>query len=271
MRILLVDDDEHVLHTLAEALVDIGHELLCAPNASQALGSLDDCELIITDVRMPGMDGLELLSTIRGRRPDLPVVLITGHGDEDTAIAALQRGAADYLRKRLRLRSLTAAISKVERQLEERLQEEQLQERLEESQRQRALMESRFVHAEKLSALGLMAPLIAHEIKSPLQAIFAYTDFALHELQDDSPEARRLTSCRISNPSIPGILMSLTTMSTEFDSMYARAVAPSVKASTLWCCSRRNSATVPRIAGSSSMTTMLGTWALSLAMSSSSG
>jgi len=155
MHILLVDDEERVRLVLAQALRDIGHDVTCAGDGEQALdvlhcGSLD---LVITDIRMPGMNGLELLDTVGTRFPGLPVILITGQGDEDTAISAVQRGAYDYLRKPVRLKVLMAAIRRLEQQrhLEQQLHEEQ----------------ARLHHASRLAAVGALAASITHEVNSP--------------------------------------------------------------------------------------------------------
>lgn len=155
MRILLVDDEEKILHVLAETLTDAGHETTCAGDGAQALDVLHcgSFDLVITDIRMPGMDGLELLDAVSTRFRGLPVILITGQGDEDTAISAVQRGAYDYLRKPVHLRVLMAAVQRLEQQhhLEQQLQEEQ----------------ARLHHASRLAAIGALAASITHEVNSP--------------------------------------------------------------------------------------------------------
>ena len=104
-RILVVDDDDSIRETFANHLSDAGHQVTTAASAERALGQLAgvDPALVITDVRMPGMSGLELLDRIKASRPDIDVVVITAHEDMRTAIDAMKAGAYDYLVKPLDL------------------------------------------------------------------------------------------------------------------------------------------------------------------------
>ena len=100
MSILLVDDEPGVLFTLSEVLTERGHKVITSRSASDALSKLDeDVETVLTDLSMPGMDGLELMSQIVSRDPSLPVILLTAHGSERVAVEAMKRGAYDYLAK----------------------------------------------------------------------------------------------------------------------------------------------------------------------------
>jgi two-component system response regulator AtoC len=97
--VLLVDDEPGVLFTLSEVLADRGHRVLTAKSGEAALPQLDDADAVLTDLSMPGMDGLELMSQIGSRDPSLPVILLTAHGSERVAVAAMKQGAYDYLAK----------------------------------------------------------------------------------------------------------------------------------------------------------------------------
>jgi DNA-binding NtrC family response regulator len=98
--VLLVDDEPAVLFTLSEVLTERGHKVITSRSASEALTKLDDdVETVLTDLSMPGMDGLELMSQIVSRDPSLPVILLTAHGSERVAVEAMKRGAYDYLSK----------------------------------------------------------------------------------------------------------------------------------------------------------------------------
>lgn len=100
-RILVVEDDRMVRRALVEWLGISGHTTSEAESASAALGLLDreKPDLVLSDVRMPGLSGLELLERLRVLDPDLPVVLITGHGDVPLAVAAMRLGAHDFITK----------------------------------------------------------------------------------------------------------------------------------------------------------------------------
>jgi two-component system, NtrC family, C4-dicarboxylate transport response regulator DctD len=100
-RILVVEDDRMVRRALVEWLGISGHVTSEADNASAALAVLESekPDLVLSDVRMPGLSGLQLLERLRALDPDLPVVLITGHGDVPLAVAAMRLGAHDFITK----------------------------------------------------------------------------------------------------------------------------------------------------------------------------
>ncbi|HUJ59196.1 MAG TPA: sigma-54 dependent transcriptional regulator [Kofleriaceae bacterium] len=97
--ILLVDDEPGVLFTLSELLAERGHRVVTARSGAEALTKLDDADAVVTDLSMPGMDGLELMGQVVARDPTLPVLLLTAHGSERVAVAAMKQGAYDYLTK----------------------------------------------------------------------------------------------------------------------------------------------------------------------------
>jgi len=99
VAVLLVDDEPGVLYTLSEVLSERGHRVVTATSGAEALGKLEDADTVVTDLQMPGMTGLELISTIAMRDPSLPVILLTAHGSERVAVAAVKAGAYDYLTK----------------------------------------------------------------------------------------------------------------------------------------------------------------------------
>jgi two-component system nitrogen regulation response regulator GlnG len=109
-RILVVDDDAAVGWALEQVLRSSSYNVVLVADAAAALRSLKRqlCDLVITDIRMPGMSGLELLALIKTAHPELPVIVSTAHGTMETAIAAIGQGAFDYLPKPLDLeRTLT--------------------------------------------------------------------------------------------------------------------------------------------------------------------
>jgi DNA-binding NtrC family response regulator len=101
VRILVVDDEAAIRLALAELLGSEGHAVREAAGGDEALAALDGApaDLVLADLRMPGMDGLRLLAEIRARFPETLVVLVTAQGDERTAVEALKLGAYDYIPK----------------------------------------------------------------------------------------------------------------------------------------------------------------------------
>jgi two-component system response regulator AtoC len=99
--ILVVDDDERLRHALALLLRTAGHEVVgvgTVPAAERALRE-HDVDLVISDLRMPGGSGMDLLDVARRLEVDVPVILLTGYGSIENAVQAMQRGAVDYLQK----------------------------------------------------------------------------------------------------------------------------------------------------------------------------
>jgi PAS domain S-box-containing protein len=121
MEILIVDDEQSILQMTGDFLRDCGHSVTTAADGSQALevlGGRLGTDLILSDIRMPGTDGIELLKAVRVRYPGIPVILMTGHGDEGLATQALQQGANDYLKKPVVLADLLARVERVQERRE---------------------------------------------------------------------------------------------------------------------------------------------------------
>ena len=120
-RILVVDDDESVLRFLATLLTALGHEVACAESGEQALKRLEETPrpgLVLLDLIMPGMGGLELLDRIRDSQPSLPVIVLSTEGRLKTVVDAVKRGASDYLTKPFGEQELELAIrNALEKQL----------------------------------------------------------------------------------------------------------------------------------------------------------
>jgi DNA-binding NtrC family response regulator len=100
-RVLVVEDDEETRLALSDALEDLGHQVKSEPCAESALSALEheDVDAVLTDVRMPGMGGIELCRRLSGDRPNVPVVVMTAYGDVDSAVGALRAGAFDFITK----------------------------------------------------------------------------------------------------------------------------------------------------------------------------
>ncbi|SEM98902.1 two-component system, NtrC family, C4-dicarboxylate transport response regulator DctD [Sphingomonas gellani] len=112
--VALVDDDDDLRTATAQLLSLAGHEVRPFAAAAPALAAIDDSfpGVVVTDVRMPGMSGIELFRALVGRDAELPVILITGHGDVEMAVSALKDGAWDFLSKPFDPDALLAAVAR---------------------------------------------------------------------------------------------------------------------------------------------------------------
>ena len=97
--ILLVDDDGNFRRVLEYQLQEDGYRVLTAPSAAAALQQFkaEDVDVVLTDVKMPVSDGMDLLARLKALRPDLPVIVLTAHGSIGSAVVAMKLGAFEYL------------------------------------------------------------------------------------------------------------------------------------------------------------------------------
>jgi len=111
-RIFFVDDEANVRTAVSKTLAKVGTEVICFAGAVDCLKQLrcGKCDLLITDVKMPGMDGMELLVKTKRIAPWLPVLVITGYGDIPMAVKALKAGASNFIEKPLNRQSLIYVV-----------------------------------------------------------------------------------------------------------------------------------------------------------------
>jgi len=100
-RVLVVDDERHIRWVISRALKAEDLEVVEFENGTDFLENLEKHrpDLVILDLKMPGIDGLEVLRRVKERQRDLPVIMITAHGTIETAIEAMKMGAHDYITK----------------------------------------------------------------------------------------------------------------------------------------------------------------------------
>ena len=100
-RILVIDDERSIRNTLKDILEFEKYQVELAEDGFKALELLQtkDFDVILCDIKMPGMDGIEVLQKIEELKPDIPVVMISGHGNIDTAVESIKKGAFDFIEK----------------------------------------------------------------------------------------------------------------------------------------------------------------------------
>lgn len=118
-KILLIDDEEDILDVLSLSLRSDGYNVITAPSGEKGLEAFEKESplIILTDLKMPGMDGLEVLKRIKNSNPDVEVIVVTGHGDMDSAIDALRYGASDFVNKPVREEALQIALKRAKEKL----------------------------------------------------------------------------------------------------------------------------------------------------------
>ena len=111
-KILVIDDQRSIRSTLKDILEMEGHTVVLAEDGAQGVEAFgaDSFDVVLTDIKMPNMDGMEVLDKIMETRPDCPVIMISGHGDIDTAVESIKKGAYDFIQKPLDLNRLLITI-----------------------------------------------------------------------------------------------------------------------------------------------------------------
>ncbi len=165
--ILLVDDEEDIREVLDIALRDKGYTVYTAQDGKEALEIFEKFQppVILTDIKMPGMDGIELLKIIKRENPETEVIMITGHGDMGLAVESLKNEATDFITKPINVDALDIALKRARERITVRRQLKAYTENLERLVREKSELQ------DHLSALGLMIGTISHGLKGLLTGL----------------------------------------------------------------------------------------------------
>lgn len=183
-RILIVDDEDLVRETFA-AFLEENYDCTTAASSDEALAhlALDDYALVLSDIQMPGRNGVELLREIRSRYPDTAVIMCSGIDRPQRIRDALRLGAVDYLIKPCELEVLSfcveRALERRELMLTARRYRADLERQNIELSAQKAELErlhAQIIHSEKMAGLGQLAAGVAHELNNPAGFIYGNMD-----------------------------------------------------------------------------------------------
>lgn len=164
-KILVVDDEEGIRHVLEMSLGTVGYQVLTADSGKSAMHILreENPAIVLADIKMPGMDGIELLQKIKEENPDTEVIMMTGHADLELAVQSLKFEASDFITKPVNYDALEVALKRVHEKIwmKEKIKEytEGLEQLVTEKSR-------RLVEAERLASLGQSVATLAHAIKN---------------------------------------------------------------------------------------------------------
>ena len=163
--ILLVDDEEDIRDVLSISLEDRGYRVYTAENGQAALDMYDQVNpaIVITDIKMPGIDGIQLLRALKKRNPDIEVIMITGHGDLDLAIQSLKLEATDFVTKPINDDILEIALKRAQDRMRMRGQLRAYTENLEKMVEEKTRL---LIDAERMAAVGETVSGLSHAIKN---------------------------------------------------------------------------------------------------------
>lgn len=167
--ILLVDDEKDIREVLRLPLSDLGYDVLEAENGEEALCLFERRQppLVLTDIKMPGMDGIELLQKIKQANPEAEVIMITGHGDMDLAVKSLKFDATDFITKPINVDVLEIALRRAAERIITRQKLKDYTLNLERLVAEKSELQSH------LASLGLMLGSISHALKGLLTGLDA--------------------------------------------------------------------------------------------------
>ena len=163
--LLLVDDEEGIRKVLGLTLADKGYRVRTAASAEEALGLFraEPAPVVLTDIKMPGQDGLELLQALKALDPETEVILITGHGDIDLAIQGIKLDAADFVTKPISDDALDIALGRAR---ERRAMRRAIREHTEHLEQLVDQKTQELLAAERLAAVGQTVAGLSHAIKN---------------------------------------------------------------------------------------------------------
>src|SRR5713226_512315 len=195
-RILIVDDEAPIRALLGEHLQLVGYQVSLAANGVAALKLLagSEFDLVLTDVRMPGMNGLELLAEIVRTRPEVGVLMLTACEDLTLAVNAMRIGALDHILKPFRLSEITVSVQEALERRRNQLEQTQRMQLLEETVNERTVelrrMLDRLHDASEITLEALVAALDAreHETKAHSKRVSEYTLYLAREMSVDATQ-----------------------------------------------------------------------------------
>ena len=163
--ILLVDDEEGIRKVLSILLADMGYRVHTAATGTEALRVFEKLRpsIVLTDIKMPEMDGIELLRHLKQISPETEVIMITGHGDMDLAIKSVKYEATDFVTKPINDEVLEIALQRAHERISMRRKLDEYTHNLEQLVRDKS---KKLVEAERLAAIGQTVAGLSHAIKN---------------------------------------------------------------------------------------------------------
>ena len=193
-HIIIVDDDAALLQALPQAL-SLRLTAIEVDTSDSALEALDlikehDYDAVISDIKMPGMDGLALLAKIQAMRPETPTLLITGHGEHDLAVQALRGGAYDFIQKPIDRDYMIAALIRAIQtyRLRREVAEQQRALELHALSLERVVQNRTHELVEANAAKDKFLSMVSHELKTPLTALKGRTQLLQRQIKREGAE-----------------------------------------------------------------------------------
>jgi len=181
-RILLTDDEPVILKTLSAAIEEMGYRVTTATNGEEALKLLrkQPCDIVIADIKLPDISGLEILEMAKELNPETAVIMITGHASLETAVNSINEGAYAYVLKPVDMNELETIIKNALREQRLLIENRKLVESLQQSNR-RLEEANRALELVSQTKSDFMAR-TSHELRTPLNSIIGFSEVLLNEM-----------------------------------------------------------------------------------------
>ncbi len=183
--IAIIDDEPDILDVVSLVIQDLGYK---TRTAGDGLSGFELCkeitpQIVITDIRMPGMDGITLLKTLKQTFEDIEVIVVTAFGDFDLAIQALKADASDFITKPVDEKTLILAVNRAAERYTSRVKIKEYARFLE----LQNLSQAKILHRDKMISLGRLSASVVHEINNPMAGILNYARLMQKILKRDTP------------------------------------------------------------------------------------
>lgn len=199
--ILVVEDEKPLRENLLSLLKSLGYTVSGVGSVGEGVERLKEqkFELIVTDIKLPGGSGLELIEHVQKHSPEIMVVVITGYGTLDTAVQAMRMGAQDYIQKPFDFDLLRLTVERVLEKVElrHRIEEEhqkvlEYARDLEKANEDLKESQGAVIARERAEAIAQLAGATAHELNQPLMTILGAAEILRKELPQESPSRARI-------------------------------------------------------------------------------
>ena len=179
-RILLIDDEQDILEVLGMTLKDAGYTIFTATDGRAGLAVCAEKQphIVVTDIRMPRMDGIEVLSDIKARYPDVEVIVATAFGEMALAVKALRLDASDFITKPIDADVLLVAVDRAKTRILNR--------------KKRLDDQAHILHQDKMMSMGRLAASVVHEINNPLAGVLNYICLMRRMMENQPPTTGQL-------------------------------------------------------------------------------
>ena len=169
-RVLIVDDEYGVRKLLSSILTEFRVQSVDCVEEAIKIISRSECDVVVSDIKMPKHSGLELLNIVKKLKVDIPVIMITGHGNKQNVIESIRGGAYDFLEKPFEEEELVHTVKRALETSRVKLEKDQIQ--------------SQLIQSAKLASIGILASGVAHELNNPLTVVMGNTQL-IKKLKDD--------------------------------------------------------------------------------------